>query len=204
MDPEIAARAAEALQQRREAAIAEARRQQLNRYLETGRAALDRQDFPAAANAYRIASALAPDDVQVQATCNQAMGLAAAALAEGYWKQAVYEEGQARWMEASLSYSKVCAGQPENFRAHERVAHATLMSSGNVRRAVEFGRKAVELSPTTVDLRITLARAYAAAGLEKSAQGELDRARELAPNDPKVQAMIAQVRTVSPKTSKVS
>jgi curved DNA-binding protein CbpA len=204
MTAEMAQRAAEALQQRREAAIAEARRQQLNRYMDTGRSALDRQDFAAAANAYRIALALAPDDPRVQATCNEAMGLAAAALAEGYWKQAVYEEGQGRWGEASLSYSKVCAGQPQNFRAHERVAFTTLKSGGNVRRAVEYARKAVEISPSTPELRVTLAQAYASAGLEKSAQGELDRARELAPNDPKVQALIAQVRAASPKGLKVS
>jgi curved DNA-binding protein CbpA len=201
---EIAARAAEALQRRRETAVAEARRQQLGRHMDAGRAALDRSDFAAAANAYRIALALAPDDPQVQATCNQAMGLAAAALADGYWKQAAYEEGQGRWGDAALSYSKVCAGQPENFRAHERVAHALLLSEGNVRRAVEYARKAVEISPGTAELRITLARAYAAAGLEKSAQGELDRARVLAPGDAKIQALIAQVRTTPPKASKVS
>ena len=51
----------------------EARRQQLTRYIDTGRAALDRQDFAAAANAYRIAASLAPDDAAVQATCNEAM-----------------------------------------------------------------------------------------------------------------------------------
>jgi curved DNA-binding protein CbpA len=201
---ENAARAAEALQRRRDTAVADARRQQLGRHMDTGRAALDRSDFAAAANAYRIALALAPDDPQVQATCNDAMRLAAAALSEGYLKQATYEEGQSRWADAALSYSKVCAGQPENVRAHERVAHAILMSDGNVRRAVEYARKAVELSPGKAELRITLARAYAAAGLEKSAQGELDRARDLASGDAKTLALIAQVRTASPKDSKVS
>lgn len=89
-------RAAGALKARYEAAVAEGKRQQLARYLELGRVALDRKDYAAAANAYRIASSLAPDDAQVQATCDEATRLAAAALAEGYWKQAQYEAGQER------------------------------------------------------------------------------------------------------------
>lgn len=197
MDAEVASRAAEALRQRHESAIAEAKRAQLRRYLETGKAALERQDFAGAANAYRIAASLEPDDPAVQATCNEAMRLAATALADGYWKQAVYEEGQERWAEAALSYSKVCAGRPDDGAAHERVAFATLKSSTNIRRAVEFARKAVELSPRTPEMRVTLARAYAAAGLDKSKHGELDRAVELAGDNPRVQAMVAQVRSLA-------
>ena len=204
MDPVLAARAAEALQRRHDAAVADARRQQLTRYMDTGRMALERQDFAGAANAYRIAASLEPDDPVVQATCNEAMQLAAAALADGYWKQAVYEESQDRWAEAALSYSKVCAGKPGNAQAFERVAFTTLKSSTNVRRAVEFARKAVELGPTMPELRITLARTYAAAGLGKSANGELDRAMELARANPKIVAMVAQVRALAPKDSKVS
>jgi tetratricopeptide (TPR) repeat protein len=204
MDAEIAARAAEALRQRHEAAIAEARRGQLRRYLETGKAALDKQDYAGAANAYRIAASLEPDDPAVQATCSEAMRLAAAALADGYWKQAVYEEGQERWAEAALSYSKVCAGRPDDAAAHERVAFATLKSSTNIRRAVEFARKAVELSPRAPEMRVTLARAYAAAGLEKSKQGELDRALELAGDNTRIQGLVAQVRTLAAKDGKAT
>ncbi len=118
---------------------------QVTRYLEAGREALEQKDHAGAANSYRIAASLAPDDAAVQATCNEALRLAAAALADGYWKQALYEESQDRWAEAALSYSKVCAGRPDSAQAHERVAEATLRSSTNARRAVEFARKAVEL-----------------------------------------------------------
>src|SRR5262249_13125308 len=119
----------------------------------------------------------------------------AVANADGYWKQALYEEGQERWAEAALSYSKVCTGKPDSAQAHERVAHATLKSSGNARRAVDFARRAIELDPKRPEYRVTLARAYAAAGLEKSANSELERALELAPKDPKVQALVASART---------
>jgi len=204
VDPEMAARAAEALQRRHEAAVAEAKRQQLQRYLDAGRAALEKQDYAAAANAYRIAGSLEPDNPQGQATCNEAMRLTATALADGYFKQAQYEEGQERWAEAALSYSKVCTGRPEDALAHERVAFATLKSSANVRRAVDFARKAVELAPKSPEFRVTLARAYAAAGLEKSKNGELDRALELAAGNARIQGIVAQVRALSPKDGKVS
>jgi curved DNA-binding protein CbpA len=203
-DPAAAERAAEALRMRHEAAVNAAKRQQLQRYLDTGRTALERQDYAAAANAFRIAASLEPDDPRVQATCSEGLRVVAAALSDGYWKQALYEEGQDRWAEAALSYSKVCAGKPDSPAAHERVAYATLRSGGNVRRAVEFARKAVELDPRKPDYRITLARAYLAAGLDKSAHGELDRATELAPKDPKITAMVAQVRSLSTKDGKVS
>jgi curved DNA-binding protein CbpA len=203
MDPAVAQRVAEAMRLRHEAAVAEAKKAQLSRYLEQGKAALQGGDFAGAANSYRIAASLAPDDLAVQATCTEALRQAAAALAEGYWKQALYEEEHERWAEAALSYSKVCAGRPDSPQAHERVAYTTLMSSTNARRAVEFGRRAVELSPNKPEYRITLSRAYAAAGLEKSAKGELDRALELAPTDAKIQALVAQARAATPKEGKV-
>ena len=204
MDPEIAARAAEALRLRHEAAVADARRQQVQRYIDAGRAAMENKDFAAGANAYRIAASLEPDDEKVQTVCGDAMKIAATALADGYRKQAAYEESQDRWAEAALSYSKVCSGCPDDAHAHERVAYATLRSSNNVRRAVEFARKGVELAPKSPEFRVTLARAYAAAGLGKSCHGELDRALELAQGNSRVQAMVAQARTLATKDGKVS
>jgi curved DNA-binding protein CbpA len=204
MDPAVAERSAEALRKRHDLAVAEAKRAQVVRYAEAGRAALIRQDYAEAANSYRIAASLAPDDVDVQKSCTEALREVAAALADGYWKQALYEEGQERWAEASLSYSKVCAGKPDNAAAHERVAFATVQSSGNARRAVEFARKAIEIEPRKPEYRVTLARAYHAAGLDQSASSELDRARELAPKEPRILALITAARSAltAPKEPK--
>lgn len=201
-DPVAAQRAAEALRARYEAALAESRRAQLQRYLDLGRGALDRQDYAGAANAYRIAASLAPEDRDVQATCDEVMRHAATALAEGYRKQAQYEENQGRWAEAALSYSRTCAGRPGDARAHERVAFTTLKSSANTRRAVEFARRAVELEPSIAEFRLTLALAYAAAGFERSARGEIERAQELSPNDAKIRELGAAVREQTQKKGK--
>jgi curved DNA-binding protein CbpA len=192
--PAAMQRAADSLRARYEVALADARRAQLQRYLDIGRSAIDRKDYAGGANAYRIAASLAPEDHKVQSTCEEAMRLAAAALADGYWKQAQYEEAQGRWSDAALSYSKACAGRPGDARAHERVAFATLKSSANTRRAVEFARKAVELEPSAADMRLTLALAYAANGFEKSALGEVDRARALAPSDARIREVWASLR----------
>jgi tetratricopeptide (TPR) repeat protein len=197
--PESLQRTAEALRVRHDVSVAAARRAQLQSHLDQGKLALDQQQFAAAANAYRIAASLAPDDQAVQATCAEAVRLADAALADGYWRQALYEESQDRWAEAALSYSKVCNGRPTSAKAHERVAVATLKSSANIRRAVDFARRAVELEPKSAQFRLTLASAYMAAGLERSALGEIERALELAPGDQKIKDLSQQVRVQAQK-----
>ncbi|MFO0755437.1 MAG: DnaJ domain-containing protein [Byssovorax sp.] len=202
-DSGTAQRAADALRARYESAIAENKREQIRRYVTNGKAALEKQDFAAAANAYRIAASLAPEDEKLAAEAEDVSRQAGTALADGYWKQAQYEEGEGRFAEAALSYAKVCNGRPNDAKAHERVAYATLKSSTNVRRAVEFARKAVELEPRHPELRLTLARAYAAAGFEKSARGELDRALELAPGDAKIADLVVKTREEAQKLGKM-
>ncbi|WP_437977771.1 J domain-containing protein [Sorangium sp. So ce295] len=187
-------RAVEALKARYENARNEALRSQIARYSDVARAALDRSEFASAANAYRIAASLAPEDAELQRASAEVERLAAVALADGYLKQAEYEAQNGRWVEAALSYVKVCNGRPDDAGAHERVAHATLQAGESSRRAVEFARRAVELVPTSVEYRITLALSYAAAGLAKSAAGELERAAELAGNDGRLRGLVAQAR----------
>ncbi|WP_438043200.1 DnaJ domain-containing protein [Sorangium sp. So ce128] len=187
-------RAVEALKARYENARNEALRSQIARYSDVARAALERSEFASAANAYRIAASLAPEDAELQRASAEVERLAAVALADGYLKQAEYEAQTGRWVEAALSYVKVCNGRPDDAGAHERVAHATLQAGESSRRAVEFARRAVELVPASVEYRITLALSYAAAGLAKSAAGELERAAELAGNDGRLRGLVAQAR----------
>ncbi|APR84823.1 Tetratricopeptide repeat protein [Minicystis rosea] len=183
----------EALHAYRAQADDDARRARLSQSLAQGKLAIDRRDYDSAIQAYRRVAALAPEDPEVQTTCQDAIRLAAGMLADGHWEQAVQDEREGRWEAAALAYAKVCAGRPNDARAHERVAHATL-KLGNMRRAVEFARKAVEIAPGTALFHVTLARAYAAAGLGKSAQAELDRALALSPNDERIRQLVVRVR----------
>jgi curved DNA-binding protein CbpA len=187
----------ETMRRRYEEALAAARREQILRFSESALAAMERKDYAAASNAYRIAASLAPDDAELRGLADEAERAAAASLAEGYLKQAEYEASQERWNEAAMSYSKVCTGRPDDAKAHERVAFCTLKAQGNTRRAVEFGRRAVELAPNQAELRVTLARAYTEAGLEKSALAELERGAELAPKDARIKELIAHAKAQS-------
>ncbi|MFT3774628.1 MAG: tetratricopeptide repeat protein [Minicystis sp.] len=197
-------RTAEALNAHYEKDAAEARQAEVAQSLEKGKSALAGRDFEGAINHYRMAASLAPEDAKVQSTCNDAIRTAAGALAQGYWEQAVRDESEGNWEDAALGYAKVCAGRPNDARAHERVANAAIRA-GNARRAVEFARKAIEITPGSAIFRITLARAYAAAGLEKSAHGELGRALELAPDDAKIRNLVSRVvEALTRRTGKAS
>ncbi|HTN86210.1 MAG TPA: tetratricopeptide repeat protein, partial [Sorangium sp.] len=195
-------RAVEVLKARFDNARSEALRNQIARHSEAARVALERNDYAGAANAYRIAASLAPDDPELQKLSADVQRLAAVTLAEGYLKQANYEAQTGRWFDAALSYAKVCNGRPDDAGAHERAAYATLQSGENTRRAVEFARRAVELVPASVEYRLTLALAYSAAGLAKSASGELDRAAELAGNDARLRGLVAQAREQAKRSGK--
>jgi tetratricopeptide (TPR) repeat protein len=194
VDRESIMRSYEAASAQAEQAAEASRRAQLDRSLEQGKAAHLRQDHAAALDAYRLAASLAPDDPEVQATCEAGIRAAAAALADVHWKEGVAAEGEGRWEDALLAYGKVCTGRPGDPVAHQRVAIAALRVE-NVRRAVEYARKAVELAPGSAKLRVTLARAYAAAGFEQSADGQLDRALELAAGDAEVKNLVLRLRT---------
>ena len=185
--------AADALKLRYEYAKSEALRQQIGRHTGAARDALARRDYVAAANSFRIATTLAPSDTALAAEAAETAKLAARELADGYWKQAEYEAQSKRWSEAALSYQKVCDGRPDDARSHERVAFALIHAGGAVRRAVEFARRAVELSPNTPDMHVTLAFAYKLAGLEKSSETQVERALELAPNDARVKHLVQVV-----------
>jgi len=195
---------AEALRRSYEAARVQAHKSEVERYLEVGRSALERGDLAAAAHAYRYAASLAPDDAGVQAACARALRQIAAAQADDNLRIAQREERLGRWAEAALAYAKVCAGRPEDALVHERAAAAAIAAALNPRRAVEYARRAVELEPRRAELRVTLARAYAAAGLDKSAHGEIERALELAPHDPKIRALAVEMRERAELRGKVS
>lgn len=202
-DPENARRTAEAMQAHRERAMTEARRTEVMRLLDEGSSLLDRKDFTASINAYRMAASLAPEDRAVQATCDEAVQHARDALANVHWEQAVLDEREERWEDAALGFARVCAARPNDAPAHERVAVAALRA-GNVRRAVEYARKAIELAPRSAMHRITLARAYVAAGFDTSATSELQRALDLAPGDARIQNLASRVQAfVGKKAGKV-
>jgi curved DNA-binding protein CbpA len=190
MDPRDAA---EALRARYEAALQVAKKHQIAKYVDVARHALDAKDWAAAANAYRIAASLAPDDPEIQAASAEVAQTASRMLADTFMKQGEYEANQERWEEAAISFGKVCKGRPEDAKAHERAAHAMYKAAQTPRTAVELARKAVELAPKQPVYRITLAHCYRAAGFQSSADAELVRAVEVSAEDKDVSEKIAKL-----------
>lgn len=201
--PEQKRAAAEALRVRYEAAKQEALRGRIQSYRRDAEEAIARQDFAKAANAYRVAAHLAPDDVSLQKRCEEVQKLAAQELAAGYLKQAAYEEHEGRWADASLSYSRAIEGRPDDAFAHERAAFTTIKAGGSARRAVEYARRAVELSPQNPEHRITLARSYIGAGFGVSALAELDRALAAGPMDAQHKQIVAELREQAHRLQKL-
>jgi curved DNA-binding protein CbpA len=201
--PEAKRAAAEALRVRYEAAKLEALRARIQNYRQAAEEALTQGDFAKAANAYRIAAHLAPDDAGLQKRAEEVQRQAAAALAAGYLKQGAYEESEGRWTDASLSYSRAVEGRPDDAFALERAAHATIKAGGSARRAVELARRAVELGPQNPEARLTLALSYIGAGFAVSAVAELDRALAAGPMDAKHKQIVAELREQAHRLQKL-
>jgi tetratricopeptide (TPR) repeat protein len=178
-------------------------RSRIAAYRKTAEDAVVANDFAKAANAYRIAAHLAPDDVGLIERAAEVQKLAAAALAAGYLKQGAYEEHEGRWADASLSYVRAAEGRPDDAFAHERAAFAMIKAGSNARRAVELARRAVEIQPQSPDNHITLARAFLAASFAVSAVAELDRALAAGPLDAQHKQIVAELRDQAHRMSKL-
>lgn len=185
--------ASEALRDRYERRVAELRDGRVERFVKQADEALAAGNKVAAANALRVAVSLSPDDPALAARFRQVDQEAAATLVDKYLEQARYEERVKEYLPAAEAYERAARGKP-TAQLLERAAHCLLEGRGDSRRAVELGRKAVELAPTMLAGRITLARAYAAAGMDQSALGELERARSLAPEDDSIKDWVRRIK----------
>jgi curved DNA-binding protein CbpA len=181
--------AMEALRRRYEERVDHAKRFQAKKYADNGAAAMAQNDPIAAANAYKVAVTLTPDDAELKARHDEVAKIADAVLSESYERQAGYEEKSERWEDAAKSWSKVVEGRPTDARAHERAANAMTRASGDLHAAAGLARRAVDMEPDNARFKATLAQVYIAAGLTLNAKRELDLALQLAPHDGTIQAL---------------
>ncbi len=170
-----------------------ARRAQAAKYERQGEEATGRGDLVAAANAFRIAISLLPDDEELLAKQGAAQKAADAILCETYERQANYEEKAANFREAARNWCRVARIKTADAHAHERAANALVRSDGDLHQAKELGMRAVELEPQHVAHRVTLANVYLAAGLPLNAKRELLTAKQFAPQDATVSAMLRRI-----------
>jgi len=185
--------AADALKQRYESHLNRARDERLKRYVDQANESMKSKDLVSAMNSLRIALSLAPDDQELAARFATVEKQASAGLADKYIEQARYEAGRGEYAAAAAAYERAVRGRP-SAQLHERVAHCLLEARGDPKTASDHARKAVEMAPSEVAYRITLARVYGRAGMEQSALGELERARTLDPSDDTIKDWIKRVK----------
>jgi Flp pilus assembly protein TadD len=162
-------------------------------YVSKANEALAANDPVSAANSYRVALTLTPDDVEMQQTAREVQAKADEVLATTYERQAKYEERNGQWPEAARSWARVARVHPSDAAAHERAANAMVKADGDLHEAGRLAQQACATEPTNPHYRVTLATVYLAAGLALNAKRELEAAAQLAPQDGTIQAMLKRV-----------
>ena len=163
-----------------------ARLHQAQKFREAGLESMSEKRYVSAVNALRIALSITPEDDELRRLLERAEQDAARELAETYQSRAQYEERNNDHEAAARSYERVAAGRPDDPRPLERAASCLLRAGTDPRRAVDLAKRAVGFAPKSTAHRVTLARAFEAAGLLNSAIGELERARALSPKDDEI------------------
>jgi Flp pilus assembly protein TadD len=183
----------DALRRRYEERKTMAQGTQARKYIANAEAAMAAKDPVAAANAFRVAMTLSPDEPGLAARAKEAQTQADILLAETYSRQAAYEEKNAQWADAARSWARVCRARPNDASAHERAAHALVQAGGDLHEAARLAQQACALDGESARFRATLASVYLAAGLTRNARRELETAAQLAPHDDTIQAMLKNV-----------
>ena len=149
--------------------------------------ALDRHDFVAAANNYRLAVQVS-DDPALRRALEETDAKARVRVRESSLAAARSAEQAGRWAEAGEKYAKAYAAQPDAWVA-ERAANALRMAATDLRTAVRLAEQAVLAEPTNAGYRVTLGEVYFDAGMLARAAGESARATALAPKDVRASAL---------------
>jgi len=142
----------------------DARRAQARRLADEAARAAAHGDRAGAAEAYRKAVALSPNDPALAAAYADARRAASAVASDAYSRQAEMEEQFGHWAEAARTWRRVTEERPSDGRAHERLATAILQAGGDAEEAARAAAKAVDLEPGEPRLRELLARARARRG----------------------------------------
>jgi curved DNA-binding protein CbpA len=185
--------AAQELKRRHANAVNESRKAQVQRYVDAAKTAL-KMNPAAAANAYRLALTLDPENVEIARAHQETAQIAAAALADGYLKQGDYESRIGQWVEAARSYTRAATGMPSDPQVLLRAGNALLKASGDLRQAADFAKRAVGLTPRRIEPRVTLIEIYLAAGMPLAARKEIDAAREIAPHDDRINELSKRLK----------
>jgi curved DNA-binding protein CbpA len=150
-------------------------------------------DVVKAANAYRIAAGLVPNDAEIERRSSETQAKADGILADTYSRQAAYEEKNGTWAAAARSWIRVCQARPNDPQSHTNAAAALLKAGGDMRQAARLAQRVCDLEPNNPGARILLAEAYMAAELSHSARRELEAALKLGGHPATIDAMLKRL-----------
>lgn len=144
--------------------------------------ALAAGDGVAAANHYRLALEYA-EDPGSKRYAESGLEEARKLLVDTQLKKARYEEKEARWSDAVISYTKALDGRPEDPAICERLANALRHEGSDLQRAARLAELAVQRAPRRAAYRSTLGFIYAEAGSRDKAIEQFERAIEIDSTD---------------------
>ena len=156
-------------------------------------AAVEAGDFVTASKELAAALELQPDDETTRRRVDEVNERAEAAMLDQLRDRGQKQLDSLDYEEASRTWTRVAHLAPADDLAHARAAQAYRELPSGGRNAVEHARKAVALSPNSVEYRLLLARSYLVNGMKPAAKLELEAAVRLAPTDTQVYGLLRSV-----------
>jgi curved DNA-binding protein CbpA len=170
------------------------RAKKAKQFFAQGKAQLDRGQYLAATASLRLAMTYCPDEKEYAEAYEQASTKARELTADNYFKRGMMEESVGRFEAAASSFFKAAEQNPKPMYL-VKAAEAMLWahSADDLIKAKEYVTRAVQADPNSVDVRITAARVYKAAGMKRNARRELQQALKIEPNNPEAKELLKGV-----------
>ncbi|MBX3182728.1 MAG: hypothetical protein KIT72_18955 [Polyangiaceae bacterium] len=150
-------------------------------------------DIMAARNSLRLAIELCPDDSGLEARLTRLEREVSLKYSDDYLARGQQAERRGELVEAARLYELAAAGRDISWPLLQRAVTCLLQDGTELSRAIRIAKAAVAASPEGAAERSLLARVFHAAGMRQSAIAELERARQLSPNDPGVVALTKEL-----------
>jgi curved DNA-binding protein CbpA len=169
------------------------RDQRVERFATAAEEALAAGNTVSALNTLKIARTLSGGDIATVERLEELEKQVGATVADSYLERARYEETNGKYEEAARSYTRAARGRPSS-DVLKSAAECYLKAGVELRLAGELAREAVQIAPNRIDLRLTLAKIYEAAGMQQSAIRELERALELTPDSDRIKQWLKRIK----------
>jgi len=167
--------------------------QRVDRFAKAAEEALAAGNTVSALNTLRIARTLSGGDIGTVERLGELEQKLGATVADTYVERARYEEANGHYEQAARSYGHAARSLPDPDFLRS-AAECYLKAGVELRLAGELARDAVQLAPNRSDLRLSLAKIYEAAGMQQSAQRELERALELTPESDRIKQWLKRLK----------